>query len=202
MNNGFGPQGRGRAPQATTFQERVKLRMDKAAQPGAVVIIPKCEGARVLLKIAEQVDDMLDQLYRESSMFGSISDTQKANYEQALVEHSVELSLLAEKLARKLPRSHRYYHPEALRRYIEVHPSKATKASPPKAVKKAKGEVADLSEAPVAGDLMETAPSVETIVVKAVKAVKRPVEVEFVATELPEQRQGDEGLPLPCHGTP
>lgn len=186
MSNGFGQQGRGRAPQATTFQERVKLRMDKAAQPGAVVIIPKCEGARVLLKIAEQVDDMLDQLYRESSMFGSISDTQKANYEQALVEHSVELSLLAEKLARKLPRSHRYYHPEALRRYIEVHPSKVVTPSQQKAVKKVTGAVADRPETAAAENFPESASPVETKALKAVKAAKPLAEAELAATELPE----------------
>jgi hypothetical protein len=136
MREGNGQQSKNRAVKATTFQERVKARVDKAAQPGAVVIIPKCEGARVLLKIAEQVDDMLDQLYRESSLFGSISDTQKNTYEQVLIEHSVELSLLAEKLARKLPRTHRYYHPEALRRFIEAHPSKAVQPAEIKTARK------------------------------------------------------------------
>jgi hypothetical protein len=138
MNEASTSQTKGRAVKATTFQERVKARIDKAAQPGAVVIIPKCEGARVLLKIAEQVDDMLDRLYRESSMFGSISDTQKNSYEQVLIEHSVELSLLAEKLARKLPRTHKYYHPEALRRFIEAHPSKVIQPSVVRTAKKAK----------------------------------------------------------------
>ena len=140
MREGNGQQSKNRAVKATTFQERVKARLDKAAQPGAVVIIPKCEGARVLLKIAEQVDDMLDQLYRESSLFGSISDTQKNTYEQVLIEHSVELSLLAEKLARKLPRTHRYYHPEALRRFIEAHPSKAVQPTVARTARKVKKE--------------------------------------------------------------
>lgn len=140
MNGENTSQTKGRAVKATTFQDRVKARIDKAAQPGAVVIIPKCEGARVLLKIAEQVDDMLDRLYRESSMFGSISDTQKNSYEQVLIEHSVELSLLAEKLARKLPRTHKYYHPEALRRFIEAHPSKTIQPTVTRTARKVKKE--------------------------------------------------------------
>lgn len=146
MNGANTSQTKGRAVKATTFQERVKARIDKAAQPGAVVIIPKCEGARVLLKIAEQVDDMLDRLYRESSMFGSISDTQKNSYEQVLIEHSVELSLLAEKLARKLPRTHKYYHPEALRRFIEAHPSKTIQPPVVRTAKKAKRAEASLGD--------------------------------------------------------
>ena len=179
MREGNGQQSKNRAVKATTFQERVKARLDKAAQPGAVVIIPKCEGARVLLKIAEQVDDMLDQLYRESSLFGSMSDTQKNTYEQVLIEHSVELSLLAEKLARKLPRTHRYYHPEALRRFIEAHPSKAVQPAEIKTARKTKR--AEDPDGPIeqAAQTAELAPVFDTKAMKAVKGAKN--EPELVA---------------------